>query len=132
LWPTIDPFLYTISATVRAGRTLEEVEAALDAEFDRLLAGPISQEELNTALKQARAQFAYSSESVTNQGFWLGLSAVVAEDGWSDSFVDRLASVTLADVQRVAQEVLVRRNRTVGHYVPLGLNAVDQAVQEVE
>jgi len=132
LWPTIDPFLYTISATVRAGRTLEEVEAALDAEIDHLLAGPISQEELNTALKQASAQFAYSSESVTNQGFWLGLSAVVAEAGWSDSFVDRLASVTLSDVQRVAQEVLVRRNRTVGRYVPLGLNAVDQAVQEVE
>jgi len=123
LWPTIDPFLYTISATVRAGRTLDEVEAALSAEMARLLAEPISPAELRTAIKQAKAQFAYSSESVTNQGFWLGLSAIVAGADWSDSFVDRLAAVTVEDVQRVAEAILPPRNRTVGRYVPQDLNA---------
>jgi len=123
LWPTIDPFLYTVSATVRTGRTLDEVEAALDAEMARILAEPISPAELHTAIKQAKAQFAYSSESVTNQGFWLGLSSIVAEAGWSDSFIDRLASVTVEDVRRVAETILPPRNRTVGRYVPQDLNA---------
>jgi zinc protease len=118
LSPTLDPYLYSISATVRAGRSLDEVEAALNAEMDRVLEEPISDEELQTAIKQAKAQFAYSSESVTNQGFWLGFSSVVAETEWFESFVDNLTAVTVEDVHRVANTRLARRNRTVGHYLP--------------
>jgi zinc protease len=121
LSPTLDPFLYAITATVRAGQTLEVVEAALEVEMERVLREPISEDELRTAIKQARAQFAYSSESVTNQGFWLGLSAIVADADWFGSFLDSLAAVTVEDVHRVANTYLPRRNRTVGHYVPLGL-----------
>ncbi len=121
LAPMLDPYLYNIVVIVRAGRSLEEVEAALDAEMDRILAEPISADELQTAIKQSKAQFAYSSESVTNQGFWLGFSSVVADTDWFESFLDRLAAVTVEEVSRVANSYLSRRNRTVGHYVPLGL-----------
>ncbi len=116
----LDPFLYDVTITVRTGRTLGEVEAALDAEIDRIAREPIAGQELHTAIKQARAQFAYSSESVTNQGFWLGYSSVVADTGWFESFLDRLDAVTVDDVGRVAEAYLARRNRTVGHYVPQG------------
>ena len=117
----LDPFLYDVTATVRAGRALGEVEAALDAEIDRIAREPISEQELRTAVKQAQAQFAYSSESVTNQGFWLGYSSVVADTGWFESFLDRLSAVTVDDVGRVAMAYLARRNRTMGHYVPQGV-----------
>ena len=121
LYPMQDPFLYDVSATVRAGRTPAEVEAALDAELERAAGQPIPAGELLTAVKQAKAQFAYSSESVTNQGFWLGWSSVVADTGWFESFVERLSAVTVDDVRRSAQTILARRNRTVGHYLPQGL-----------
>jgi zinc protease len=121
LSPALDPHLYSILATVRAGRGLDEMESALDAEIERVLAEPISQDELDTAIKQARAQFAYSSESVTNQGFWLGYVSIFADTGWFERFLDRLAAVTVEDVHRVANLYLPRRNRTVGRYVPQGL-----------
>jgi zinc protease len=121
LSPMLDPYLYTISAMVRTGQSLDEVEAALDVEVDRLLEEPISDGELQTAIKQAKAQFAYSSESVTNQGFWLGFSSIVADVDWFESFLDNLTAVTVEDVHRVANTYLSRRNRTVGHYVPQGL-----------
>jgi len=121
LSPTLDPFLYDISATVRAGRTPDEVEAALDAEIERIRQEPISDGELRTAVKQAKAQFAYSSESVTNQGYWLGYSSIVAEPDWFFGYMDRLTAVTVEGVQRMANTVLARRNRTVGHYLPQGL-----------
>ncbi len=117
----LDPFLYDVTVTVRTGRTLGEVEAALDAEIDRIAREPIAGQELHAAIKQAQAQFAYSSESVTNQGFWLGYSSVVADTGWFESFLDRLSAVTVDDVGRVAKAYLARRNRTVGHYVPQGV-----------
>ena len=121
LYPMHDPFLFDISATVRVGRIAVEVEEALDAELERASGQPVSEDELLTAIKQAKAQFAYSSESVTNQGFWLGWSSVVADTGWFASYLEKLSAVTVEDVQRSAQAILAKRNRTVGHYLPQGL-----------
>jgi len=118
LIPTVDPFLYGISATVRTGRTPAEVEAALDAELARAVAEPVSETEVAKAIKQAKAQFAYGSESVTNQGSWYGFSEVFADYIWFESYLDRLAAVTVDDVQRVAKSYLTKSNRTVGWYVP--------------
>jgi zinc protease len=117
---TIDPYLFSFSATVRHGHTLQEVEAALFAEIQRVLDEPVTQQELDKAIKQTRAQFAYSSESVTDQGYWLGFSELLAEVGWFESFLDRLSAVTVADVQRVAQVYLQPKLRTVGWYTPTG------------
>jgi zinc protease len=121
--PTLDPYLYRLSATVRGGRTVAEVEAALDAEIERILREPVSAAELETALKQTKAQFAYSSESVTNQGFWLGYSAIVADTDWFETFLARLEAVTVEDIQRVANAYLRQSNRTVGHYLTQGRDA---------
>ncbi|MGQ9491485.1 MAG: M16 family metallopeptidase [Anaerolineae bacterium] len=117
---TLDPFLFSFSATVRQGRSLPEVEAALLAEIDRAMQEPISEAELQKAIKQTRAQFAYSSESVTDQGYWLGFSEVVADVSWFERFMDRLSAVTTEDVQRVAQTYLKPSLRNVGWYVPAG------------
>ena len=119
--PMVDPTLYNLNVTLRAGRSLEEVEAALDAELQRLLTSdPVTETELAQAIKRAKASFAYSSESVTNQGFWLGYSEVVAGAyGWFENYIENLQQVTVADVARVARQYLDPRQRTVGSYVPL-------------
>ena len=117
---TIDPYLFSFSATVRQGRTLAEVEAAMLAEIRRVMDEPVSEAELAKAIKQTRAQFAYSSESVTDQGYWLGFSEIVAEVGWFEGYMDKLAAVTVEDVQRVAQTYLKPALRNVGWYVPVG------------
>jgi zinc protease len=121
LSPTLDPYLYTITTTVRAGRTLQEVEEALDRQMDQILGEPISEQELETAIKQSKAQFAYSSESVTNQGFWLGYASIVADTTWFERFLDSLEAVTVDDLTRAADTYLRKRNRTVGRYIPQGL-----------
>jgi len=118
LGTTVDPFLYNISATVRTGHTPAEVETALDTELARAVNEPVTEGEVAKAIKQAKAQFAYGSESVTNQGFWYGFSEVFADYTWFESYLDRLAAVTVDDVQRVAKTYLTRSNRTVGWYVP--------------
>ena len=115
---TVDPYLYTLHATVRAGRTPEQVEMAMQAELQRAMEEAVSAAELEKAMKQARAIFAYGSESITNQAFWLGYSEIFADYSWFESYLDRLASVTPEDVQRVARKYLVHTNRTIGHYLP--------------
>ena len=118
--PTIDPYLYGINVTVRQGRTPAEVEAALLAEIDRLIREPVSEEELAKAKKQAKALFAYTSESITNQAIWLGMSHIVAGGvGWFDAYLERLLAVSAEDVQDVAQRYLKEPRRNLGWFVPL-------------
>jgi zinc protease len=118
LVPTIDPYLYGLSATVRHGHTPQEVEAAFEQEIDRIVNEPVQAAELAKALKQARASFAYGSESVTNQGFWYGWSEIFADHRWFETYLDRLAAVTVEEVQRAAQKYLRPSYRVVGHYLP--------------
>ena len=117
---TIDPFVFSFSSTVREGRSLAEVEEAMMREIQRIADEPITEEEVHKAIKQTRAQFAYSSESVTDQGYWLGFSEIVAEVGWFEDYLDRLAKVSVADVHRVAKSYFEPALRNVGWYVPLG------------
>jgi len=116
---TVDPYLYSLNAVVRSGHTLEEVERALDEQVERVIAEPVSRDELAKALKQAKAMFAYSSESVTNQGFWLGYTEIFDTHDWFDRYLDRLSAVTVDDVHAAAAKYLAPRNRTVGHYRPM-------------
>lgn len=119
LIPTIDPFLYTISAVVRAGRTLPEVEQALEAELARLRAEPITPAELAKALSRARAQFIMAGESISGQAQLIGAAEATTGDfRWFESVLDRLNSVTLDDIERVLNEYIHARHRTVGWYVP--------------
>jgi zinc protease len=118
LVPTVDPFVYSLSAVVRAGRTLGEVEQALETELARVVVEPVTQEELSKAIKQAKAQFAYSSESVTGQALWIGFSEIFADHVWFENYIANLSAVTVEDVRRVAQIYLKPSNRTVGWYVP--------------
>jgi zinc protease len=69
-------------------------------------------------LKQARAIFAYGSESISNQAFWMGFAEMFATVDWFTTYLDRLAAVTPADVQRLAQTCLRSQNRTLGVYLP--------------
>ena len=124
LTPSLDPTLLTINVTVRAGGTPAQVEAALDAELSQLLAGrPVTEAELAKAIKRAKAAFAYSSESVTNQGFWLGFSELTGGSyTFLDDYLKKIQRVTLDDLSRVAANCFDRRRRTVGWYVPVNDN----------
>jgi zinc protease len=114
---TIDPYLFTVSATVRQDGDRAQVEQAILAELERLKTEPVSEEELKRAIKGSRAIFAYGSESVTSQAMWLGFASMVADTDWLAGFLDALARVTPDDIQRVARRYLIPENRVTGWYV---------------
>jgi zinc protease len=117
---TIDPFLYTITMTVHPRRKPEQALIALDRELQRVREEKVSREEIKRAIKQARALFAYGSENITNQGFWMGYAEMFASYEWFETYLEKLAAVTVRDVQRVANEYFKPQSRVVGTYIPLG------------
>lgn len=119
LYPSVDPYVFTVQATVRDGQTPEAVQQALDETIDRF-ADDVTQAELDKAKKQTRALFAYGTEGVTGQAFWLALSESLGSYTWYEGYVERLEAVTLDDVRTVARQYLRRSQRTVGWLIPLG------------
>ena len=116
--PSLDPFLFTLGATVRDGREPVEVEKALLAEITRLREEPVLERELKVAIRQTQAQFAYSSESVTAQALTLGFLEMVDRHQRMEGLLEELARVTAADVLRTARTYLTEANRTVGWFLP--------------
>jgi zinc protease len=121
--PTIDPFLYSFFATVQPGQDINEVERVLWAELEQVKSESVTQAELDKAIKQTKAQFAFGSESVTSQAFWMGFCEIFADYSWFTSYLTHLGAVTIDDVRRVAEKYLTRDNVTVGHYRAHGTRA---------
>ncbi len=117
---TIDPFMYTFTLTVHPRHQPEEALGALDLEIERLQQDLVSQQEVARAIKQARALFAYGTENITNQAFWMGYAEMFADYDWFLNYLDNLAAVSPTDIQRVAQQYLQPRARVVGTYLPTG------------
>lgn len=120
---TIDPYLYRITITNHPQRKPEETIAALDAEIQNIQNTLVSTDEIKRAVKQARAVFAYGSENITSQAFWMGYVEMFSSYDWFTTYLDKLAKVTPQDVQRVAQKYFQPKSRVIGTYIPKGMEA---------
>lgn len=120
LQATIDPFLYGITVVLHPQHTVEELLEVIDREINILQQAPPPVVDLHRAVKQARALFAYGSESTTNQAFWMGFSEMFSTYTWFERYLDNLSLVTPEDIQRVAQKYFMNKNRIVGVYSPTG------------
>ncbi len=125
LQATLDPFVYDTLITVRDGQQTGPILSVYRDELRRLQDHPAPVDEIQRAIKQARALFAYGSENITNQAFWLGYAEMFDHYDWFTGYVERLAAVTPQDVQRVAQVYLADEKRVTGIYVPDGSPEVE-------
>jgi len=117
---SIDPFMYSIRATVRSDSESDRVVDVIDQEIEKLLQEKVQEAEVSKAIKQARALFAYGSESISNQAFWLGCSEMFASYEWFETYLDRISEITSERILEVARRYLTPQNRTVGIYRPRG------------
>ncbi|MDQ5823901.1 MAG: insulinase family protein [Chloroflexota bacterium] len=118
-----DPNLFVFGASSRQTDdpegSLRGIEHALLEEVRKLQDGEITTEELAKAVRQSRAQFIYSGDSVSSQAYMFGFLESINTADMYDEALDRLAAVTPEDVQRVARKYLTADNRTVGWFIPI-------------
>lgn len=109
------PNLIVFSATTTSGHTLDELAATLHKEIDKLKTEPISATELQRVKTQIKA--AVLNSLYSNMGMARVLSEYEAKtSSWRNSFkyLDAIAAVTPADIQRVAEATFRPENRTIG------------------
>ena len=113
---SIDPGTFSLNLTCRGDHSPDQVIEKIDQVVDQFLTHGPTTEELAIALKQARANFIYSSDNITNQAFWLGYAHSFADYSWFTDYVKRLEQVSKNDILRVARQYLDPAHRVTGVY----------------
>jgi zinc protease len=113
-----DPGLFSVFGYLAPEADHETVEHAIEEEIEKIQTDGVSQDELDRARSQLRAQIAFDRDGpmkVASQ-----LNEAIAAGDWKlyTQYLDRLDEVTVDDVQRVAQTYLATDTSTVGWYVP--------------
>jgi zinc protease len=113
------PGLFRVIGTALPGKPLADLEAAIDAEIERIKTAPIADWEIEKARTSARRAFVSSLGSSFNKAMQLSQDALFYnEPNRINTEEERMAKVTAADVQRVARQYLIATNRTVVLTVP--------------
>jgi predicted Zn-dependent peptidase len=107
--------LYAFYAVPARGHSAEEMEGAIHQEIAKLKRDGVSDDELKMVKTRSKANLLRSLAN--NQGLAHNLAENQLQYGdWRELFrrIDKLDAVTNEDVKRVANEVFVDSNRTVG------------------
>jgi zinc protease len=108
------PRLWRIIAAPVPGKSVEEIEAAIYAEIERIKSGPIANWEMEKARNGARRNFVDGLQSTLNRAIGLAEAALMYDNpNEINTRYLRLDKVSAADIQRVARQYLTPENRTV-------------------
>jgi predicted Zn-dependent peptidase len=113
------PGLFTITCSVRPGKSLADAEAAIDEEVARIAAVTATDAELQRVRTSSRRGAVNLRESSLGRAQSLADNAALYDDpNRVNTQIDKINAVTSADVQRVSQKYLQVSNRVVVHTVP--------------
>jgi len=108
------PGLFRVIAMATPGKTIAELEKALDGEIEKIKSGTIESWEIDKARTSARASYIRGLSSTLQRAVMLSQYATFYNNpGLINTRPEQLAKVTIADVQRVAKQYLIPENRTV-------------------
>jgi predicted Zn-dependent peptidase len=110
---------FTIEAVAQPGVPLDKLEAAIDVEVGKLVAAPVSPEELKRAQNQYETGFVRRLESLPARASLLNdYQMSVGDPGYAERDLQRYRDVTPASLQAVVQKVLNPNARVILRDVP--------------
>jgi predicted Zn-dependent peptidase len=112
-----DRNLFMYAGTPKAPHTIQEIDATVLDEFEKLKTELVGEHELQRAKNQLAAGFVRAMESNLGLAKLLGEYEVVI--GWEflRDYVAKTGAVTAEDIQRVARKYFNHTNRTLGYIV---------------
>jgi zinc protease len=115
------PGIFSAVALVNPGKSVDDVEKELIAQFDRLKTEGITERELQRAKNQFARDYIMGRESNQQKAQQLAHAAVIHDDiTTADGEFDIFTGITAADIQRVANTYFTRTNRLVITILPRG------------
>ncbi|HOY67511.1 MAG TPA: pitrilysin family protein [Candidatus Ozemobacteraceae bacterium] len=116
-YTTKDPSLFIVSGQMPQGSIRKFGERVVDL-LKQFVAGEIQREELEKAKQQLIATTVFSRETAESQAFTYGQFGILGRLGEADAYIDRIRSVTIEDVKRVARGLFDEARMSVVSYEP--------------
>jgi len=106
----IDPGLLIIEGKPSDGVTLEEAEAAIWEEIEKVKAAPVAERELQKLKNKIESTLVFSESNILNKAINLAYFELLGDAAQINEEVQFYQKVTTADMLRVAREVLTPEN----------------------
>lgn len=113
---TLDPGLFVVSGRVKEGVDLMQAEKEVDDILRRIVDEGAREEELEKVKNQAEASLEFGEVEVMNRAMNLAFATLSGDPDWVNQEAGLISAVTLADIKRVAGEVLRDENSSVMYY----------------
>lgn len=132
-FPTEDPGMSLMLGVTNMGVSVDDLEAAIDKEVEKLQTELISEEEFQKLRNQIEndmisqnSKIEGIAESLANYHVYYGDANLINTE------VDRYMKVTREDIMAAAKKYFTKENRVVLHYVPKKGDAPDQPEMKEE
>ena len=115
----LGPGALRVTCTVRQGKTMQEAESLISEEISRIIAAPVTEQELARVKTSARRSAVSVRESALNRAVTIANDASVYNDpNRINTQPEKLMAVSAADVQRAARTYLRNENRILMETTP--------------
>jgi len=113
---TIDPGLLVVSGRIREGIELEKAEEEVDNLLNKFVREGARPEELEKVKNQAEATLEFDKVEVMNRAMNLAFAELSGDADLVNKEGDQIKKVSLAEIKRVAENILQEKNSSVMFY----------------
>ncbi len=114
---SLDKGLFVIEGKPVAGIPIEEAEAAIWAELEKLKNEPVGAEELTKVQNKVESTMVFAEMSLLDKAMNLAYFELLGDAGQLNSETDRYLQVTAGDLQEEAQRIFRKTNASTLHYL---------------
>ena len=113
---TIDPGLLVVSGRIREGIELEKAEEEVNNLLNKFVREGARPEELEKVKNQAEATLEFDKVEVMNRAMNLAFAELSGDADLVNKEGDQIKKVSLAEIKRVAENILQEKNSSVMFY----------------
>jgi zinc protease len=113
---TIDPGLLVVSGRIREGIELDKAEEEVNTLLKKFVKEGAKSQELEKVKNQADATLEFDKVEVMNRAMNLAFAELSGDADLVNKEGNEIKKVSLSDIKRVAEEILVEKNSSVMYY----------------